>query len=95
VIEILRFKLAPGVDEAEFLAANKRLQMDFAYQQPGLLRRTTARGAGGEWVVIDLWRTWADADRCDTRWGKDEVSAHFQTLVDRSTVQVHRYSELD
>ena len=95
MIEILRFKLVPGVDEADFLAADKRLQAEFAYQQPGLLRRTTARGAEGEWVVIDLWRTWADADRCDERWGGDEVSAHFQTLVDRSTMQVHRYNELD
>jgi len=95
VIEILRFKLAPGVAEAAFLAADKRLQSDFAYQQPGLLRRTTARGAEGEWVVIDLWRTGADADRCDARWAEDEVSARFQSLVDRSTMQVQRYHELD
>jgi hypothetical protein len=95
VIEIVRFKLAPGVDDADFLAADKRLQSEFAYQQPGLLRRTTAFGAEGEWVLIDLWRTWADADRCDAVWGQDEVSEHFQSLVDRSTMQVHRYNELD
>jgi hypothetical protein len=95
VIEILRFKLAPGVDDADFVAADKRLQAEFAYQQPGLLRRTTARGAEGEWVVIDLWHSWADADRCDGVWGQDQVSDHFQSLVDRATMQVHRYNELD
>jgi hypothetical protein len=95
VIEILRFRLAPGVDEAEFLAADKRLQTEFAYQQPGLLRRTAGRGPEGEWVVIDLWQTPADADQCDGVWGQDEVSEHFQSLVDRSTMQVNRYNELD
>ena len=95
MIEILRFKLAPGADEAGFLAADKRLQAEFAYQQPGLLRRTTARGAEGEWVVIDLWRSWADAERCDARWGKDDASSHFQTFMDRSTMEVQRYNELE
>jgi hypothetical protein len=64
VIEIMRFRLAPGRDEAEFIAADRRLQQEFAYQQPGLVRRTTARGADGDWVVIDLWRSAADADAC-------------------------------
>jgi hypothetical protein len=28
-------------------------------------------------------------------WGQDEVSERFQSLVDRSTMQVDRYNELD
>jgi hypothetical protein len=31
VIEIMRFLLAPGCDEAEFIAADHRLQEEFAY----------------------------------------------------------------
>jgi hypothetical protein len=41
VIETMTFRLRPGVDEAEFLGVDKRLQSEFAYQQPGLVRRTT------------------------------------------------------
>ncbi len=42
VIETMMFRLVDGADEGAFLAVDKRLQTEFAYQQPGLLRRTTS-----------------------------------------------------
>lgn len=39
MIEILRFRLGPDTDEAIFLAADRRVQEEFAYHQPGLLDR--------------------------------------------------------
>jgi len=95
VIEILRFRLAPGSDEAEFVAADRRLQQEFAYQQPGLLRRTTARGADGGWVVIDLWRSVADADACARRRDGDPMVGAFMALVDASSVISERFQPLD
>ena len=95
VIEILRFRLAAGVDEARFRAADRRLQQEFASQQPGLLRRTTARGEDGDWTVIDLWRSAADADACDRRWDGDPVAQAFMDLLDRSSVSTERYTPLD
>ena len=90
----MRFRLRPGADEAAFLAADKRVQEEFAYQQPGLLRRTTARGQDGRWIVIDLWRSEADSDACDARWELDPVPQAFMGLVDRSSVTVDRYEPL-
>jgi hypothetical protein len=95
VIEIMRFRLAPGSDEAEFLAADQRLQQEFAHQQPGLLRGTTARGGGGNWVVFDLWRSAADADACAARWDSDPVVGAFMALVDGSSVTSERFQPLD
>jgi hypothetical protein len=95
VIEIMRFRLASGSDEAEFLAADHRLQEEFAYHQHGLLRRTTARGEDGSWIVIDLWSTAADADACAVRWDSDPVVHAFMALVDRSSVTTERYQQLD
>jgi hypothetical protein len=97
VIETMTFRLAGGADDAAFLAVDKRLQSEFAYQQPGLLRRTTARGAGdraGEWIVIDLWRSVEDADRCAARWEDDPLAQELMSFVDRSTLDVRRYSDL-
>jgi hypothetical protein len=94
VIEIMRFRLRPGGDETAFLAADKRLQEEFAYQQPGLLRRTTARGRDGSWIVIDLWRTEADSDAGAARWELDPVPQAFMDLVDRQSVTVERYEPL-
>jgi hypothetical protein len=95
VIETMTFRLAAAADEAAFIEADKRLQTEFAYQQPGLARRTTARGDDGEWIVIDLWATAADADACAECWESDPVANAFMELVDRSTVRTARYTTLD
>jgi hypothetical protein len=94
VIEIMSFRLPPGADEAAFLAADRRVQEEFANHQPGLLRRTTARGQDGGWIVIDLWRSAADADACDARWEADPVTQQFMALLDRSSVTTERYEQL-
>lgn len=95
MIELLRFRLAPGADEEGFLKADARLQAEFAYQQPGLVRRTTARSDTGEWIVIDLWRSAADADACDPRWKEDPVVREFLSFVEEASVKSERFNELD
>jgi len=90
----MRFHLAPGTAEAGFLAADRALQEEFAYHQPGLLRRTTARGDDGAWIVIDLWSSGAEADACATRWEVDPVAQRFMDKVDRATVTTERYTPL-
>jgi hypothetical protein len=98
VIETMTFRLADGADEVAFLAVDKRLQTEFAYQQPGLVRRTTARGAGdraGEWVVIDLWESAAAADACAAAWETDPLARELMGFVARDSVEVRRYTDLD
>lgn len=93
MIEIMRFRLAAGTGEGAFLAADRRVAEEFASQQPGLLRRTTGRGEGGDWIVIDLWRSADDADACDRRWDRDPVTQAFMALLDRASVTTERYTE--
>lgn len=93
MIEILAFNLVDGTDEEQFVLADKRVQSEFAYQQPGLMRRTTARSEDGGWMVIDLWRSAADADAADAKWGEDEAAAEFMSFVDRTTMRSKRYFE--
>jgi hypothetical protein len=97
VIETMTFRLVDGADRAAFLAADAQVQTTFAYQQPGLVRRTTARGHGeraGEWLVIDLWQTAADADACSERWDGDPVAQRFMAFVDPASVDVRRYEDI-
>ena len=95
MIAVTRFRLREGVDEADFRAADARYQMEFAYRQPGLLRRTTASSEGGEWVVIDLWRTQDDADGCRGRAADDPVAQAHAAMVDPASVDAATYLELD
>jgi hypothetical protein len=96
IVETLTFHLADGVDEETFLTADRRVQTEFAYRQPGLLRRTVARSTGDErgWLVVDLWASAEDADACDARWASDPVAAEFTACVDASSVRAARYETL-
>lgn len=95
MIQILTFRLVPGIDEEEFLVADRRVQTRFAYRQPGLLRRTTARGDDGNWVVIDLWRSGEEADACERRWDTDADAAAFMSFLDPASVRSERFATLD
>lgn len=92
---MMRFQLAPGVSTEEFLKVDKALQAEFAYQQPGLLRRTTAHDHDGNWIVIDLWRSESDSDACSRRWDDDELAQRFADLMDKSSTRIERYQALD
>jgi hypothetical protein len=92
-IEIQTFRLAPGATESAFLEADARLQTEFIYQRPGLVRRTTARGPDGEWLVIVLWGWEEAADDAARESASDPVALAYSRLVE--DVQVRRYTALD
>jgi hypothetical protein len=89
VIETLTFRTAPGTDDADFLAADRRVQTEVMYHQPGFLRRTTARNADGDWLVIMLWQDAASADAAAL------LDAAVTGLADPATVDRRRYTTLD
>jgi hypothetical protein len=49
------FRLINGVSEDEFKSVDTQFQEDFAYQQKGMLRRTTAKSDDDTWLVITFW----------------------------------------
>ena len=93
VIEICTFAVA--ADDDHFRAADARMQTEFAYRQPGLYRRTTARGADRRWCVITLWREEGDADRAAANAETDAVGRAFWSLVDADSVDVQRFTMLE
>jgi hypothetical protein len=88
VIENQTFRLASGVDAADFVADDARIQQEVAYRQPGILRRTTAVSADGEWLVSTLW---ASADHAD---GAAPILDSLAGHIDASTLRTTRYDEL-
>lgn len=91
----MRFALEAGTSVEEFTRADKALQEEFAYQQPGLLRRTTARDDDGHWIVVDVWRTRADSDACAERWDTDPIARRFMDLLDKHSIRIEKYETLD
>ena len=88
------FSLIDGADEQQFLAADARFQEEFAYQLKGHLRRTTARGDDGRWIVIS-WFDSADsfAEAANATVGLDAVEA-MHRFIDFSTHRVETFTTL-
>ena len=95
VIEVVTFRLAPGVDEARFRDADQRAQTEFVYGRRGILRRTTARGSDGEWLVVTLWGSAADAEASAAAARDDAAMTRWATLVDGSSVTTRRFDTLE
>jgi hypothetical protein len=95
MIEIFTFRLVEGADEAAFVLADARLQTEFFYGQPGLVRRTTARGTDGEWLVVLLWNSEGDADAAVKKYNDDPAVIAFLAMVDSDTLIGKRYQPLD
>lgn len=93
VIEILTFRLLATSDVDAFVAVDRRVQTDVAYQCPGLLRRTIARN-GDRWLVLQIWTS---SDACADGARSFESSAlhtTFMALVDPSTITVERFGDV-
>ena len=92
VMEVCTFTAQEDDDAVR--AADARFQTDFAHGQPGLLRRTTARGQDHRWCVVTLWATGEDADRAQAAAGGDEAASAFWRLVDPGSIRVERFTLL-
>lgn len=93
IIEHRTFRLAPGTDEGAFLAADRGVQQEVAPFQSGFVRRTTARGGDGRWLVETLWYDDVSAMAAE---GADGTAVDaFRACVDPASVEVVRWTTLD
>ncbi|HUI04671.1 MAG TPA: hypothetical protein VLZ77_14125 [Acidimicrobiales bacterium] len=95
IIDITTFSLADGVTDDQFRQADATMQAEHVYRQPGIVRRTTARGEGGRWLVVTLWATRHDAEAAEGAARADAVATGFARLLDATTVTSARYETLD
>ena len=89
MFEILTFRLAPGVGEAAFRAIDERVQTEFVYQQPGILRRTLGRHDDGRWLALTLWADASAADAAERAFEVSDLGARFTAMI--IDVEVDRF----
>ena len=95
LIAIHMFRLVAGADVAAFLAADRAVQTEFIPNQPGFVRRTTARADDGGWVVIELWGSAEEADAAGALAADHPVVAAFDAFVEPGSSARRRYTTLD
>ena len=95
MLEVMTFSLVADAqaDPARFLAADARMQVA-AYAQPGLVRRTTARGDDGRWAVVTLWASAAAADAALAALADDPAAQAFEAFVAPGSRHRERFTPL-
>jgi heme-degrading monooxygenase HmoA len=94
VVEVSTFRLAAGTDEPTFLAADRRVQTELVPNQPGFLRRTTAR-RDEAWVVVTLWSSLAAAADFEQLSHDHSAWTAFSGLLEPGSLATDRFETLD
>ncbi|HXY28710.1 MAG TPA: hypothetical protein VEH82_10555 [Acidimicrobiales bacterium] len=94
IVEITTFRLAEGVTDEAFLTLDRRVQTELVPNQPGFLRRTTARH-GEDWLVVTLWASEADATAYQRDVEGHPLQVEFERTAEAGTLHLTRYSTLD
>lgn len=94
-VEIHTFRLKAGADEKAFLRADARVQTEFAPFQPGFIRRTTARGADGDWLVLVLWGDSVLAEQAIAASSTHPAVTELSGFVEASSHRLQRFETLD
>ena len=92
VIELTTFRLADGVAEDAFLEVDDRVRARFLYQQPGIVRATTARGSDGSWALLVVWGSEEAAESAASAAGADPAWAELTAMVE--DVEHRRWEDL-
>lgn len=93
-VEVTTFRLADGIGDDAFLALDKRIQTELVPNQPGFLRRTTARH-GEDWLVVTLWASDDAAAAFQRAAEPHPLQAEFEQAVEAGTLHLTRYATLD
>ncbi len=92
VIQLVRFRLAAGVDEDQFRALNERFQREVAPKLVGLKRREATRAADGEWVLVLRYSDLESAQRAGKS-DTSDLSQSFMKMIDMKTMSAS-FSEI-
>lgn len=94
VIEVVTFKLKPGVSAAAFREVDKDVEVQHVARQPGFVSRESAAGEGGEWLVIVHWRTAKEAEASMASFSAATAAAAFLSKIEAPTMSMRRYQRL-
>lgn len=93
VVEVVTFKLKPGITLAEFAPIEKRVATQYVSKRPGFVSRERAVGSDGEMLVIVHWRSSKDAEASMASFEKAPAAAEFMSKIDASTMSMKLYQQ--
>jgi len=99
ILETVTFKLANGVDQNAFLAANVAMT-EWASRQTGFRYRSLSQFDDGSWIDVVYWASKADVEAADVNFKATMMSSDFVMMIDpnsfelrHSTIQAQNMAE--
>lgn len=93
MFEILTFRLAADVDAQTFRALDERIQVEFAYRQPGFIRRTLGRHDDGRWLALTIWADPESSSAAQQAFEESDLGSEFAAVA--TDVSVERFRGAD
>ncbi|CAB4562020.1 MAG: hypothetical protein F2545_04885 [Actinobacteria bacterium] len=91
--DIVTFSLRPEISDDTFIQIDAQMQEWTYVHLPGIMRRTVARDAHGQWIVIQLFDTLV---QCGTEYftRTEHPVTEWSACIDHSTVVARAYTLL-
>jgi hypothetical protein len=91
VIQIVKFRVNDGVDDAAFRALNERLQREVVPTLPGLVRREATISEDGEWLLVLRYTDMESAHKAG-RSDTGDVSRQFMQMINMNSLSASFYT---
>jgi hypothetical protein len=92
VLEIVHFRVKPGVSDADVCAASAETQA-WLSNAPGYLARELSKNEEGQWIDIVHWRTLAEAQQAAQQIMQEPCAANFMALLDPEQISMHHVEQ--
>lgn len=94
-IEIVNFRLAPGVSDEAFVKETMSMERNFLGKLHGFLDRDTGKSSDGDWVVVLHWASPEDAQASMDKFVGNPGTKTFTDMIDMPTFKMTRYELRD
>ena len=95
IIEIVTFKLKPGITAQDFGSLDKEVELQHVARQPGFVSRESAASDDGEWLVIVRWRSVQDAEASMASFSAAPATQEFMSKIQAGSMNMKRYAIID
>jgi len=84
-LEVVMFRLKPGVSEADFLDANRAVQADL-HNSSGYIRRELSRNDDGQWFDLVYWQSLVEAQQALEAFSTWPSTQRMAPMIDDSSI---------
>ncbi len=92
ILEVVSFKLAPGVSEEEFVSIVEQMEQSFLCNTKGFVSRVLAKDEEGNWLDQVKWQSLPDAMNAMEASMKEVSVAPFLQAIDPNSIQAKHWN---